>query len=141
MNETLEATLLTSFPTLYRAVPQPSFDGRFAFGDGWEFIIRRVSARLEPLVVRALVEDGLARGAIVAGDAEPLVYVRSVTKHLGRLSFALAGRGVTPAMRAAAAFAEHEALITCEDCGAPGTLVTVRDVHRTVCKRHLKALS
>lgn len=126
---------------LYRDVPGRAFDGSFAFGDGWEFIIRRVSARLEPLVVRALVEDGLARATREGGDAEPLVYVGSVTKHLGALSFALAGRGITDAMRAATAFAGAESLITCEECGAPGTLVTIADVHRTLCKRHVRARS
>ena len=126
---------------LYRAVPGRAFDGSFAFGDGWEFIIRRVSARLEPLVVRALVEDGLARARREGGDAEPLVYVRSVTRHLGGLAFALAGRGITDAMRAATAFAEAESLITCEECGAPGALVAFADALRTLCKRHVRGRS
>lgn len=141
MNEILEATLVANFPMLYRSVPGSAFDGCFAFGDGWEFIIRRVSARLEPLVVRALVEEGLAPASVSAIGGEPLVYVRSIGKQRGRLAFTLAGRGVTAAMRAAAAFAEHEALITCEDCGAPGELVTVGEIERTVCKRHLRTLS
>lgn len=126
---------------LYRHVPGSGFDGRFACDDGWEFIIRRVSARLEPLVVRALVEDGLTNDARRISTAKPLVHVRAVGKAFGCLTFFLAGRGISGPMLAATAFAEHESLITCEDCGAPGSLVSSGTRSRTVCKRHLAALS
>lgn len=141
MNERLEATLVASFPMLYRSVPGSTFDGCFGFGDGWEFIIRRVSARLEPLVVRALIEDGLSPAPLAGREREPLVHIAAIAKQRGRLRVVLAGRGITPAMRAAAAFAEEEASITCEACGAPGRHVSSATVEGTLCERHLRAAS
>ena len=126
---------------LYRRVTGSAFDGRFDCDDGWEFILRRVSARLEPLVVRVLVEDGLAGLDPAAAGREPLVYLGAVGKARGKLFFTLAGRGITPEMRAATAFAASESTITCEDCGAPGSLQKVGASDRTVCKRHLRLRS
>lgn len=137
MNADLEDALKKSFPMLYRHVAHSGFEGRFDCDDGWEFILRRVSARLEPLVVRALVEAGLGVGVGVGdGPAPPLVHVRAVGKMFGCLTFALAGRGITGPMLAATAFAEHESSMTCETCGAPGTLLRLGTLHRAACKRH-----
>lgn len=141
MNGVLEESLRNAFPMLYRHVPGSDFDGHFDCDDGWEFIIRRVSARLEPLIVRALVEDGLTNVAALVPNAKPLVHVRAVGKAFGCLTFFLAGRGISGPMLAATAFAEHESLITCEDCGAPGSLATSGTHQRTVCKRHVARLS
>lgn len=136
MNTELEESLVTSFPMLYRKVPGSAFDGRFDCGDGCEFIIRRLSARLEPLVVRALVDDGLAALDPAAAGREPVVYLGALEKVRGRLFITLAGRGITSDMLAATTFAAREALITCEECGAPGSFQTSGQLQRTVCKRH-----
>ncbi len=141
MNTELEETLVTSFPMLYRRVPGSAFDGRFDCDDGWEFIIRRLSARLEPLVVRALVDDALAALDPAAAGREPIVYLGAIEKVRGRLFITLAGRGITSEMLAATTFAAREALITCEDCGAPGTFRSIGDMQRTLCKRHLRLRS
>ncbi|GAC1310992.1 MAG: hypothetical protein NVS2B3_11540 [Vulcanimicrobiaceae bacterium] len=137
MTDALVAELKRAFPMLYRFV-DPEGDGRFAVGAGWEFVVRRVCARLEPLIVRTLVDDEL--GALGASrPSGPLPYLVSIGTTAGRLRIELAGRGVTAEMRAAVAFAGAEAAMTCEACGAPGTLVDGADGPRTACSRHRHA--
>ena len=79
----------------------------FNCGDGWEPIIRRLSARLEAMIAAMPEND---RSRFRASD---------VKQKLGELRFYVEDH--TLEIDEAIREAEREASCTCEECGRPGT--------------------
>ena len=107
MKQELDSALVRDFPNLYRAREWPMRDTCMCWGfpgDGWEPLIRRLSEKLERLIL-----------------AEPdrvHCYADQVKEKFGGLRFYMSCS--TDEMEAAIDEAEAEAWRTCEECGAPG---------------------
>lgn len=112
MKKELDDALCRDFPNLYRLRKGPRETTcmvyGFQCGDGWEPIIRRLSEKLEAIIV-SLPED---ERAPYAAD--------QVKEKFGGLRFSLVRLG-TSKMEEAILAAEKECEKTCESCGAPGT--------------------
>ena len=125
MTPDLDDALCRDFPSLYRErklSPLKSCMGRgFTMNDGWEPIVRRLSERLEPLVV-----------------GTPICCAQAKEK-MGGLSFYLAGPEAPAAVWRAIRQAGREASKMCEDCGAPGRIRPRRNWIQTLCHRCNKA--
>lgn len=110
MRQELDEALVRDFPNLYRrrnADPASTcMCWGFEVGDGWEPLIRELSARLEPLI-QALPEGERADYHAV-----------QVKEKFGGLRFYLS-RG-TDEMFALTDQAEAKSYKTCESCGADG---------------------
>lgn len=105
----LHEALIRDFPGLYT-----SLDWGFECGDGWEPLIRRLSAILEPLGAKAT----------------------QVKEKFGTLRFYAAA--CTDAAHDAIDAAENESETTCEDCGLPGALRSDSWI-RTLCDKDAAA--
>ena len=99
MRRELDEALVRDFPRLYRDrhgdVRQSAMPFGFECGNGWEPLIRRLSARLGPDVVATQVKE-----------------------KWGGLRFYV--DGATDADHAAIDAAERESYVTCEECGEAG---------------------
>jgi predicted RNase H-like HicB family nuclease len=106
MHPDLDSALCRDFPSLYRdrhrSATTTSMCFGFSVGDGWEPIIRRLSERLEPLVIGTNVRAS------------------QVKDKFGSFRFYLHGRTPTKEMERAIEEAEREARRTCPRCGATG---------------------
>ncbi len=126
MREELDKALCADFPLLYldrnASMRQTCMCWGFP-GDGWEPLIRRLSARLEPLIA-ALPEE--EREHCRASQCK---------EKFGTLRFYMSTS--TDEMDAAIREAEDESARTCEDCGAPGKL-TGKGWVKTACPEHAK---
>lgn len=104
MRKELDEALVRDFPNLYKerhGSPRETCMCWGFPGDGWEPLIRRLSERLEPL-------------GVVADQ---------VKEKFGTLRFYI--ESTTEEQRSAYDFihqAEAESAVTCEDCGASGSL-------------------
>ena len=112
MREELDQKLVNDFPNLYRhRHTEPAINCMcwgFATGDGWEPLIRELSAKLEALIV-ALPKRQQAK-----------YFATQVKEKFGGLRFSLSK--MTDEMRALLDEAEQKSFKTCETCGSAGTL-------------------
>jgi hypothetical protein len=119
MKKELDERLVADFPKLYRDrnanMKDTCMCWGFTCGDGWEPLIRRLSEKLEPLIV---------------GEASE-VRAAQVKEKFGTLRFYIDGPQ-TIKMEGFVVVAEQESAVTCEVCGAPGKL-TGRGWVRTLC--------
>lgn len=110
MSPEQDAALCRDFPLLYRdrrrSIMESCMGWGFECEDGWEPLLRRLSARLERLI-EAQPEDERAAAS-------------QVKEKFGTLRFYLDGG--TDEMYVAIREAEVESAVTCETCGAPGKL-------------------
>lgn len=111
MKEELDKALVKDFPNLYKDrygdMSKTCMVWGFP-GDGWEPLIRKVSAKLEKLILD-LPED--VRGECCASQ---------VKEKFGTLRFYMSSSNKE--MEEAINEAEAESAVTCEHCSAPGTL-------------------
>jgi len=112
MKKELDDALCRDFPNLYRdrhaSMRTTCMCWGFDVGDGWHALIRRASEKLEALILK-LPEDQRAE-----------VCASQVKEKYGTLRYYLTSE--TEEMSAIVREAEQASAITCEDCGAPGTL-------------------
>lgn len=110
MREELDQALVKDFPNLYRHRKNESYCiwWGIAVGDGWEPMIRELSAKLEALIV-ALPKRQQAK-----------YFATQVKEKFGGLRFYMSK--ATDEMRALLDEAETKSFETCESCGSPGTL-------------------
>lgn len=127
MKQELDDALCRDFPNLYRdryyAMPgETLMCFGFECGDGWEPLIRRLSAKLEAMI-------------LATPKYERLVYrAFQVKEKFGTLRFYMA-LGQTDEMTAVIREAEEESARTCERCGAPGSR-RGRNYIATLCDEH-----
>ncbi len=111
MRKDLDEALVRDFPNLYRDrhadMTQTCMCWGFP-GDGWEPLIRRLSEKLEAMILQ-LPED--QRDGCCASQ---------VKEKFGGLRFYMSA--YVPAISELIDAAEAESLVTCESCGAPGTV-------------------
>jgi len=110
MRAELDAALVKDFPLLYgdRNAPmqQTCMCWGFECGDGWEPLIRELSARLE------------AEIAAIPADEQPNYRASQVKEKFGTLRFYLTSG--TDIMYDMINAAENMSAETCEGCGKPG---------------------
>lgn len=110
MTEDQDKALVTNFPNLYshrRDEAHPIWWG-LAVGEGWQPMIRELSAKLEALIV-ALPRRQRSE-----------YFATQVKEKFGGLRFSMSK--ATPQMSALLDEAEKKSFETCESCSAPGTL-------------------
>lgn len=111
MKQELDEALVRDFPNLYRrrhlAPSETCMCWGFAVGEGWEPIIRELSAKLEAIIL-----------TLPAGEREEYA-AEQVKEKFGGLRFYLT-QG-TDEMYAAINEAEAKCGKTCESCGEPGS--------------------
>lgn len=123
MRQDLDDALVRDFPLLYasRNDPMSCMGYGFSCGDGWEPLIRRMSATLE---------------AEIAKQPDPSLYrAEQVKEKFGLVRVYMSSS--TPEMEAAIAAAELESSNACESCGKPGFMRNVgwwRHVSCDVCE-------
>lgn len=108
MKQELDEALVRDFPNLYadRHSDKSCMFYGFACGDGWEPLLRKLSAEVEAIIV-AMPEKQRKK-----------FKVQQVKEKFGTLRFYM-GIG-HDAINAAIDRAEQESAVTCESCGAPG---------------------
>lgn len=125
MRKDLDETLCRDFPLLYRDRRAPMAQTAVCWGfpgNGWEPLIRKLSAQLEALI-RTLPED--KRGHYCASQ---------VKEKFGALRFYMTAE--TDHMRECIADAEEASTRICETCGEPGETRNERGWLRTSCGEH-----
>ena len=126
MHPELDATLVRDFPHLYRDRHGDTRDTRMCWGfpgDGWEPLIRRMSAKLEPIAR----ETGLYAVQVKEKFGELRVYVR------GADDARKLPATISEAVHAAISAAMEESSRTCEHCGAAGSTTMVGGWCLTLC--------
>lgn len=131
MKKELDDALVRDFPNLYRyrrvrvsKSQAPISINGFEVEDGWEPLLRTLSAKLESYAKRSRVAAA------------------QVKEKFGGLRFYLASGRASSDVYAAIEAAEKTALMTCEECGASGKLRDQKGCLRTrcdVCWRAFKA--
>lgn len=121
MSPDLEAKLFADFPNLYS---QGLLDGCFRCDDGWEPLIRELSARLEPIVAAQPRDDDFH----MAAD--------QVKEKFGGLRFYMTCS--TEEVEEIIREYEGRSYKTCEVCGAPGMVKGIRGGRwvKAVCQEH-----
>jgi hypothetical protein len=127
MKQELDAALVRDFPNLYKDrfanMRTTCMCWGFDVGDGWEPLIRRLSEKLEPLIIAIPEPKMLPAGTCKFGDyPEHPEYEKpraaQVKEKFGGLRFYMTSE--TDEMSVAIKEAEAEAWKTCEKCGSPG---------------------
>ncbi len=117
MRKDLDEKLVSDFPLLYRdrhkPMNQTCMCWGFDHGDGWEPIIRKLSEKLEPMIVKYKQEH-----PEVPDDELPAA--SQVKEKFATLRFYMTCS--TDEMEKAIDEAEKETETTCELCGNPGVL-------------------
>ncbi|PZM85122.1 MAG: hypothetical protein DKT66_02790 [Candidatus Melainabacteria bacterium] len=124
MKQELDDALVRDFPNLYadRKSDQSPFYWGFECGDGWEPLLRKLSAEIEAIIVSM-------------PEKERKKYrVKQVKEKFGTLRFymGIAHDGI----RAAIDRAEQESAVTCECCGKPGSSGSVGGWLSVLCDEH-----
>lgn len=127
MSPDLDKKLCEDFPNLYRdrnaSMRVTCMCWGFECGDGWEPLIRRLSEKLEAIIV-AIPEPQRAQYCAA-----------QVKEKFGTLRFYMAG--TNEEIEAAIDEAEAESAVTCEVCGAPGAERTSKSGWiSTLCEEH-----
>ena len=122
MTPELEDALLRDFPLIYR---NGLLDGGFACGDGWEPLIREMSARLEKIAARI--------------GSENAPYVIQTKQKFGLLR-CYAENDETGELQDVIDEYEPKSAFVCEECGARGTRQRMSGGWwiKTVCPEHVK---
>lgn len=122
MKTELDEALCRDFPLLYkdRHNDKTCMIYGFSCGDGWESIIRKLSEKLERMII-ALPED-----------EKKNYYATQVKEKFGGLRCYMSRQ--TPEMTQVITEAEDECWKTCETCGKPGKSVSHRGWLRTSCE-------
>lgn len=114
MKKDLDEALVRDFPNLYKDrfgnMQSTCMCWGFDVGDGWEPVVRRLSEKLEAIVV------AIPESEIDSDMGRPCA--TQVKEKFGGLRFYMTS--YTDAMHEAIQQAEHEAGQTCEICGSPG---------------------
>ncbi len=125
MRASLDEALCRDFPLLYAdrhaSMRNTCMCWGFDVGDGWEPIIRRLSEKLEATIAK------------MPEDAQDFCKADQVKEKFGTLRFYMSAE--SDEMSKWIREAEQESAVTCETCGAPGTL-TRKGWHKTACKEH-----
>lgn len=120
MRQELQDGLIHDFPALYGTAENPN-PCDYACEDGWEPLLRRLSARLHPIIMS------------LPDDERSLHLLWYMKEKFGELRYYL--HKATPEMQALIGCAVEEASRTCEKCGAPGVLrTTTRGYLQTLCE-------
>ena len=111
MKTELDEALCRDFPNLYKSLrhrgPEAPSSFGFSTGDGWEPVIRRLSEKLEKLIVE------------MPEDQREHCRASQVKEKFGGLRFYMSSS--TDAMEKAIAEAEDECSVLCETCGGTGS--------------------
>jgi hypothetical protein len=129
MREELDNKLCSDFPQLYR---QRNWDASktclcWGFpGDGWFDLIYELSTKI----------DSLFKNNNLNGDDYPACV--QVKEKFGSLRFYMEGipERINNEAHTYIGEAEEKSSKTCEDCGKPGEIVSVRGWYRCLCKEH-----
>jgi len=128
MSPDLDRKLCEDFPNLYRDRNAGPGESLMCFGfpgDGWEPLIRRLSEKIEAIIV-ALPEDRRRH-----------YRASQVKEKFGTLRFSMAA--TTAEIEAAIDEAEAGSAETCETCGAPGSeRETAGGWIHTACEAHVR---
>lgn len=112
MKKELDDALVKDFPNLYADrrgdMRSTCMCWGFDCGDGWEPLIRRCSEKLEKLIL-----------ALPDPDTN-MCKASQIKEKFGSLRFYMTGE--TDLMSEAIREAEKESMVTCEECGSPGSL-------------------
>jgi len=116
MNRENTRTLYQRYPRLFRgremSLQENLMPFGFECGNGWFKIIETLAAKIEAECQRLMAEEGLKE--------EDLPIAVQVKEKYGTLHFYMSRR--SDAMTVAIREAEAKSAITCEQCGAPGTM-------------------
>ena len=127
MKAELDAALVKDFPNLYRDrygdVKETLMCFGFECGDGWEPLIRRLSAKLEALILA------------VPESKRALYRAVQVKEKYGSLRYYMTYE--TDEMSDLIRVAEDESAVTCETCGTAGKL-RGQGWYYTACDEHTK---
>lgn len=138
MKEELDKRLCQRYPLLYRHRHRTPQETPLAFGfecgDGWYDLLDRVSAKLEQEIHR--IRDGIPSGLTPQEVLDQLPAASQVKEKFGGLRFYMSSytEGMEPIIREA----EEAACKTCEECGRPGRIETVRGWRICRCPMHLQ---
>lgn len=129
VKDELEQALVRDFPLLYR---HPLIDGCFRCDDGWEPLIRKMSAALEEQIKLQQPEFPDLHNEYYDAPS----YAEQIKEKYGGLRCYLSA--ATEEMQRIIDAAERESFFTCEICGKPGRRQEYGSAYwiKTVCLEH-----
>lgn len=121
MKQEMDDALVRDFPNLYRnrQNKQSCLWYGLTVGDGWEPLVRELSMKLEALILA------------LPARRRKKCNAEQVKEKFGELRFYM--HGGTDEMYALIREAEEKSVVTCESCGAPGSVKNNKGWLRSAC--------